>query len=93
MKAYIYGGVLSTSIIDSNYSSDGFSVSSLGTGIYRVTFTHPPAGHYTVVAIKSYTTLPRFVTVLQNSGYFDVYIRDLSGNLVNGGFNFVVFKK
>ncbi len=95
MKAYIYGSVLAAGNPVSGSSSDGFTVSKQGTGHYRITFDTSPgsSSRYIVVATKSYNTAPFFTTVLQYTNYFDVYIFDASGNAVDGGFNFIVFKK
>ncbi len=93
MKAYIYGDVLSIGSILSSHSSDGFSVSHPGTGHYVITFDNNPSGNYIVVVTKSHTTNPRMLTVFQHTDNFDVYVYDSGGNAVDGGFNFVVFKK
>ena len=93
MKAYIYGDVLSIGSILSSSSSDGFSVSHPGTGHYVITFDNNPSGNYIVVVTKSHTTSPRMLTVFQHTDNFDVYVYDTGGNAVDGGFNFVVFKK
>ena len=93
MKAYVYGSVDSGAGIETNRSSSGFSISHPGTGHYRVTLTNYTGGDYMAIVIKSHTSTYRFISVLQNNGYFDVYIHDSSGNAIDGGFNFVVFKK
>ncbi|GEM_PF-6288950 len=92
LKAFVYGSVFSNGTIDSNASTSGFSVTKTGTGEYRVSFTNYSGNDYVAIAIKSFINGARFVSITQSNGYFTVYIRDLSGNPIDGGFNFVVFK-
>ena len=93
MKAYVYGSVNLSASIETNKSSSGFSVSHPGTGHYRVTLTNYSGGDYVAIVTKSHTSIARFITVIQGDGYFDVFVHDSSGNAIDGGFNFVVFKK
>jgi len=93
MKAYVYGDVLQLGSVDGTRSTDGFSASRIGTGHYRVTFSNSPSGNYIVIVTKSHTVNPRMVSVAQYDDYFDVYIYDAGGTAIDGGFNFVVYKK
>ncbi len=93
MKAYVYGSVNSSASIESNRSSSGFSISHPGTGHYQVTLTNYSGGDYMAIVVKSHTAGARFISVSQANGHFDVYVHDSSGTAIDGGFNFVVFKK
>ena len=98
MKAYVYGSIVSASIYSFG-SSSGFSMEHIDTGIYRITFTVPISTNYLVMAtiVNSPNVpaphAPRLINYVPDFGEFTVYINDLSGNLSNSDFSFVVYKK
>ena len=95
MKAYIYGSLYATGAFKAGPSSDGFTSSKVTTGHYRITFDTNLGSEeaYMLIASASNTPSPQIITYHQSSGYFDVYVWGLSGNLVDSVFNFVVYKK
>ena len=98
MKAYIYGylnGESGSLSVDTNKSSSGFSVTKVTTGKYRVTFAESGISDYVVSANAVATANPRFVTFVINTGgnNFDIYLWDLSGNLIDSDVSFIVYKK
>ena len=95
MKAYIYGSITASGSLRSSASSSGFTIMEESTGVYKITFNDNSiqGTQYLVIATKSDTPYARFVSVQSATGLFRVYIRNLSGDLVDGGFHFVVYKK
>ncbi len=98
MKAYIYGyvDVENTNVsILTNASSDGWSVSRISTGKYKVQFTNSPGGYdkYTVIASAYDSTSPQICTIAPATSYFYIYIWDKNGNAVDSDVYFVVYKK
>ena len=95
MKAYIYGVIGSTGSTRANASSSGFTSTKLSTGLYKITFNDSSiqSSEYLVITTYSNSSAPRVISVVNSTGYFKVYIYDLSGNQINGKFNFVVYKK
>jgi len=95
MKAYIYGSLYSSGAIKAASSSDGFTSSKVTTGHYRITFdtnlVSPEA--YLLIASVSNSSSPQIITHSQSSSYCDIYVWDLSGNLIDSVFNFVVYKR
>ena len=93
MKAYIYGHIRNNGTIQAG--SDGFTVSHNNTGIYRILFSDQNLGpsEYVVVATSYASSNPEVVTFVPGNGYFDIYVWNLSGNLQNSNFSFVVYKK
>lgn len=93
MKAYIYGSSQnSTGGINTLRSSDGFTISKLNLGKYRVTFDNSPGNIY-VANVSVIGSSPLFATVSRSSVYFDVYVWDSAGLATDATFNFVVYKK
>lgn len=94
MKAYIYGSIASAGVFTSGGAhSDGFTVEKTATGVYKITFTNSPGNrNYTVMANMRYGNIG-FITVLNNTYYFEVKTYDTSGTLADKAFNFVVYKK
>ncbi len=97
MKAYVYGLVYYNGNIDGNRSSDGFSVSKTGTGTYEVTLSNYTGQNYIVSATSELggAGTPVIATTDYSStgGHFIIRIFDLSGNLIDNSFHFVVYKK
>ncbi len=97
MKAYAYGrlGIYDNGqlYIDSSRSSSGFGVIKIATGHYRVYFSNTNVDHFIVTATALATGSPRFVTYGNGTNYFDLYIWDISGNLVDSNVSFVVYEK
>ena len=95
MKAYIYGSLYATGAIKTGSSSNGFTSSKVTTGHYRITFDTSPGSEeaYLLIASSSNIASPQIITYDQSSSYFDIYVWNLDGNLVDSVFNFVVFKK
>jgi len=94
MKAYIYGEIGYDGSYTNAYGAhtDGFTVSKLATGYYRVTFTNPPgsAAAYTVMVAKRYIG---FITVKNYASYFEIRTYDTSGIPESVSSRFLVFKK
>ncbi len=102
MKAYVYGFI---GYDGSNYtdrSSSGYSIAKVGTGVYKITLTDLSSDDYHyVVSVTSEIGgggVPVFAATdyvgtsgHQNEFYVKTY--DLSGNLVDNSFHFVVYKK
>ncbi len=96
MKAYVYGFVSSSGSISTDRSSDGFTITKTGTGVYKVTISAVSGDDYIVSATTEYDGTPILTNVdyLSSSGNeFNVLMFNLSGNLVNRAFHFVVYKK
>ncbi len=102
MKAYVYGFVGYDGTNYSDRSSSGYSISKVGTGIYKITLTSLSTDDYHyVVSVTSEIGgggVPVFAATdyvgtsgHQNEFYVKTY--DLSGNLVDNSFHFVVYKK
>ncbi len=96
MKAYIYGNITSTGSIGTGAAnSDGFTVTHITAGEYRITFTNSPGGaaNYTVLATFN-NGFYGFITVHNHDTYFDVNTYRTNGTTAaNKEFNFVVYKK
>ncbi len=95
MKAYIYGCIYSSGNISSTgASSDGFTVTKVSTGKYKVTFNQSPGGrgNYTVIASMNYGFLG-FISVVNHDSYFEVRTYNTSAAVSDESFNFVVYKK
>jgi len=97
MKAYIYGYVVNSGdgIVHSK-SSDGFTVTHISTGEYKITFTDTSiqSNQYIVIASSFATTSPEVLTFDVRNGYFYIYSWNIStGNKQNTQFSFVVYKK
>jgi len=98
MKAYVYGYIDSSGSnvsILTNASSDGWSVSRISTGKYKVQFTNSPGNFdkYTVIATAYDNASPQICTIQPAADYFYIYIWDKDGNAVDSDVYFVVFKK
>ena len=95
MKAYIYGKITSSGTLLSTASSSGFTVYSVSTGRYRITFSNAiNVDSYIVTATPFSSSTPKSLAVVQNTNYFDIYVWDLISNtLTDTMFNFVVYKK
>ncbi len=96
MKAYIYGGITNVSANSAAIklsSSSGFTINKTGVGKCEIHFTDTTVSSYTVVVSASY--MPRIFSVSKHTGggYFEIKSYDLSGNLADVSFDFVVFKK
>lgn len=111
MKAYIYGkidvdipnvitgGPISTSV-QSNYSSDGFTVTRDDIGVYNIIFDTEPLSAYIVVTTVIRTpsefgfynakVVNYSLTALDN---IKVRIYGLDGSRADSSFSFVVYKK
>jgi hypothetical protein len=96
MKAYIYGSVSSTGGHATNGAhSDGFVILHLsGSNVYKIEFTNSPGGvgNYTVMVNMRFNQIG-FITVKNNTDYFDVRTYNTSGSAAEKPFNFVVYKK
>ena len=95
MKPYIYGKVSDTGNIISYASTNGFSVTKLGTGHYRITFDNPVGSYnnYMVLVTTSFSANNAAVSYIDGN-YFEVFIRNTStDSYADGWFSFVVFKK
>ena len=100
MKAYIYGKVYANGTLPGSPTpnSDGYSVTKIGTGNYKITFDTSP-GHYNkylVIATRYRNgsgSTPGFIQVQSENGYFNVFTYDASGNPADRSFMFVVYKK
>ncbi len=94
MKAYIYGAVTAPGSFGDGAHSDGFAVSKIVTGRYRITFTSAPG---TVVAYTVITNMMNnnigFISVKNYNSYFEIKTYDTSGTAADKAFNFVVYKK
>ncbi len=96
MKAYIYGFITTTGdMIVHSRSSDGFTVSKIATGQYKVTFTETgiARNQYIVVANAYASSSPELLTFQMFDGYFYINSWNLSGNRQDTDLNFVVYKK
>ena len=96
MKAYIYGYIFTSGSINPDNSSDGFTVSRLGTGEYKITFdTALPNSFYIVTATSFANASPEVITLAnRNSGYFILKSWKVSdASPQDTEFQFVVYKK
>jgi len=96
MKAYIYGRIDSAGSKISGTCSDGFTVSKIGTGHYRITFTESGIGSndYIVVATSWAASSPEVITFYPDNGHFDLYSWKVSdGSAQDTALQFVVYKK
>jgi hypothetical protein len=96
MKAYVYGFVSSWGTVSTDRSSTGFTITHNSTGIYKVTIDGVSGDDYIVTATTEYDGTPILTNVdyLSASGNeFNVLMFNLSGDLVNRSFHFVIYKK
>ncbi len=94
LKAYVYGYITSSGAIDTNKSSDGFTVSKNGTGLYKITLNGLSSYDYIAIVSPRWRSGTFVVgNVDVRSGYFYVDIYNSSGNHVDNSFYFVVYKK
>jgi hypothetical protein len=93
MMAYIYGKIYSGGSKDANASSEGYTVSKIATGHYRITFDYSPGSAHSYMAVASMYSIPGFILAFNSDNYFDVYTYDTSGSAADRDFNFVVYKK
>ncbi len=93
MKAYLYGHINTDGTIQA--SSGGFTILHVSTGHYQIAFneTGMSSSDYVVVATSYASSNPEVVTFVPDDSHFDIYIWNLSGNLQNSNFSFVVYKK
>ncbi len=94
MKAYVYGSINSSGTKVVNASSDGFTVQKVSTGLYKITFDNSPGSYnnYIVVASRRFGHAG-FISTDKYNTYFDIKVYDISGNLTDDYFDFVVYKK
>ncbi len=95
LKPYIYGSLKNT---DGSFytaeSTTGFTSVKESTGVYKITFdSYSSDKSYLVIANALRTTGPVILTYEKDYGFFRVRAWNLSGNLVDTYFNFVVYKK
>ena len=94
MKSYIYGTISVSGSIGTSTSSDGFTVSKIATGQYRVNFDVDPGSSVNYLAVATpIGTSPALITLARNISYFDVFIWNTSGAATDNSFSFVVYKK
>ncbi len=100
MKAYIYGYVNTDGTINTNGSSDGFTVTNPTTGKYKITFDNPMQhdDSYVVLVTNAgniHNSFVNFRVAGQTTDDFKIFVedKDLSNFSVNTSFYFVVFKK
>ena len=93
MMAYIYGKIYSGGSKDASASSEGYNISKIATGHYRITFDSSPGSAHAYMAVASMYSVPGFILAFNSDDYFDVYTYDTSGTAADRDFNFVVYKK
>ncbi len=95
LKPYIYGSLKDT---DGSYypteSTGGFTSTRESQGVYRITFNNYNSDkNYLVIASALRVGSPVILTYEKNVGFFRVRAWNLSGNLTDTYFNFVVYKR
>lgn len=94
ITAYIYGQIVGDGSIVPNASTSGFSSSRISTGEYHIEFNNAVSSAGFVVTANAVTTTPKSISITHQPNKFIVLIHSLSsGNLTDGIFNFIVFKK
>jgi|GEM_PF-4721080 len=93
MKAYAYGFVNSDETILTYRSSTGFTVLRESVGQYKVSFTDTSINLNYIATATLNASSPKFVTVVDNSDFFRVYVWDKNGVASDHAFKFVVYRK
>jgi hypothetical protein len=100
MKAYVYGFTIANGTLQTDRSSDGFTLSKTGTGVYKITLTKLGTDNYHyVVNVSSEYGVNGLVMAMtdyagegqENSFYIRTFKPD--GTPVDCSFHFVVYKK
>ncbi len=94
MKAYVYGLIRANGTIYITGSSEGFTITKVGTGQYEIFFddTNLQYGQYLVVASLRYGNIG-FITTNLYDGHFYIDTYDTSGTAADKDFSFVVYRK
>jgi hypothetical protein len=94
MKAYLYGSVSSNGTLQSNGSTDGFTVTKTGTGEYKITFntSFTLYSEYIAFATIRFGSVG-FISTDKYAGYLKVKTYDTSGTAADRPFDFLIFKK
>ena len=95
LKAYIYGSVRgSDGYVYTGESSGGFTVERTGTGVCKIKFnSYSSDRDYVIVANAYDSSKPVIMTYSKANGYFYIRAWNLSGDLIDSYFNFVVYKR
>ncbi len=97
MKAFVYGLVFYNGNIAANQSSDGFSVTKISQGVYRIHLDNVNDQSYVVMVSSEIggAGTPVFATTdySNTNGEFIIRTYNLSGNTIDNSFHFVVYKK
>ncbi len=94
MKAYIYGAITVSGQTITGASSDGFSVSRTSAGKYTITFDNAPSSMNAYMVIATIANgFQGFITVVNSSDHFQIWIESKTGVSEDKPFNFVVYKK
>ncbi len=93
MKPYVYGQIDSGATINSNRSSDGFSVTKVATGHYTINFNDNSIGTNFVINVTTHSSSPKFASAVAGANLANVYIWTASGVASDHAFQFVVYRK
>ncbi len=97
MKAFVYGLVFFNGNMAANQSSDGFSVTKISQGVYRIHLDNVNDQNYVVMVSAEIggSGTPVFATTdySNTNGEFVIRTYNLSGNTIDNSFHFVVYKK
>ncbi len=95
LKPYIYGSLrYNDGYAYPSESTSGFTSTRESTGVYKITFnSYNSDKNYLVIANALRETTPIILTYEKNFGFFRIRAWNLSGNLVDTYFNFVVYKR
>ena len=95
LKPYIYGSLrYNDGYAYPSESTSGFTSTRESAGVYRITFnSYNSDKNYLVVANALRVGSPVILTYEKNFGFFRIRAWDLTGNLVDTYFNFVVYKR
>jgi hypothetical protein len=89
-----YGNITPTGTINTLASTNNFTVSKSGTGLYLITIANENylLSQYTAV-VTPIASVPRFFGTSSGGGNLQVRIWDTAGALVDDNFQFIVYKK
>jgi len=90
MKAYAYGEWYLNS---SRHTSDNVTITRLGTGHYKVTFSSNLGNSDNYIVIGDIYVDTGFIKFSKANTYIDIHTYDTSGTATDKSFTFVVFKK
>ncbi len=93
MKAYMYGIIDSNGVLKTEGSTNGFTITKVSTGNYKITFDTAFTHFYDYVLVANAHGAGKICSLNQASSYANIYVTNSSGAANDSYTTFIIYKK